>query len=110
MRKIFLVIILFLVFSKVVLVQFGNCIVLEMWIYVDSVIGNIIIMLIDMMKNDCFFYQIDFMWMVDGKYLLFRFFSCGNDKEVESMFFNGEKCKWIFIQIYFIEMVIGKII
>ena len=50
------------------------------------------------------------MWTADGKYLLFRSSSRGNDKEVESTLPNGEKRKWTPTQIYFIEMATGKII
>ena len=57
-----------------------------------------------------FLYQTDPMWTADGKYLLFRSSSRGNDKEVESTLPNGEKRKWTPTQIYFIEMATGKII
>lgn len=58
--------------------------------YVDSATGNTITMLTDTMKNDRFLYQTDPMWTADGKYLLFRSSSRGNDKEVESTLPNGE--------------------
>ena len=84
MRKTFLAITLFLAFSKAALAQFGNCTASEMRTYVDSATGNTITMLTDTMKNDRFLYQTDPMWTADGKYLLFRSSSRGNDKEVES--------------------------
>ena len=110
MRKTFLAITLFLAFSKAALAQFGNCTASEMRTYVDSATGNTITMLTDTMKNDRFLYQTDPMWTADGKYLLFRSSSRGNDKEVESTLPNGEKRKWTPTQIYFIEMATGKII
>ena len=82
MRKTFLAITLFLAFSKAALAQFGNCTASEMRTYVDSATGNTITMLTDTMKNDRFLYQTDPMWTADGKYLLFRSSSRGNDKEV----------------------------
>ena len=94
MRKTFLAITLFLAFSKAALAQFGNCTASEMRTYVDSATGNTITMLTDTMKNDRFLYQTDPMWTADGKYLLFRSSSRGNDKEVESTLPNGEKRKW----------------
>lgn len=99
-----------LAFSKAALAQFGNCTASEMRTYVDSATGNTITMLTDTMKNDRFLYQTDPMWTADGKYLLFRSSSRGNDKEVESTLPNGEKRKWTPTQIYFIEMATGKII
>ena len=89
MRKTFLAITLFLAFSKAALAQFGNCTASEMRTYVDSATGNTITMLTDTMKNDRFLYQTDPMWTADGKYLLFRSSSRGNDKEVESTLPNG---------------------
>lgn len=69
-----------LAFSKAALAQFGNCTASEMRTYVDSATGNTITMLTDTMKNDRFLYQTDPMWTADGKYLLFRSSSRGNDK------------------------------
>ena len=90
--------------------QFGNCTASEMQTYVDDVTGNTITLLTDTMKNDRFLYQTDPMWTADGKYLLFRSSSRGNDKEIKSTLPNGEKRKWTPTQIYFIEMATGKII
>ena len=109
MKKTFFAITLFLAFSKAALAQFGNCTASEMRTYVDSATGNTITMLTDTMKNDRFLYQTDPMWTADGKYLLFRSSSRGNDKEVESTLPNGEKRKWTPTQIYFIEMATGKL-
>lgn len=103
MRKTFLAITLFLAFSKAALAQFGNCTASEMRTYVDSATGNTITMLTDTMKNDRFLYQTDPMWTADGKYLLFRSSSRGNDKEVESTLPNGEKRKWTPTQIYLLK-------
>ncbi len=100
MRKTFLAITLFLAFSKAALAQFGNCTASEMRTYVDSATGNTITMLTDTMKNDRFLYQTDPMW-TDGKYLLFRSSSRGNDKEVESTLPNGENVNGLYTDLFY---------
>ena len=110
MRDTFLAITFFSAFSQVASAQFGKCTASEMQTYTDSSTGNTITILTDTTKHDRFLYQTDPIWTADGKYLLFRSSSRGNDKEVESVLPNGEKRKWTPTQIYFIEMTTGKII
>ncbi len=90
--------------------QFGKISESEISSYIDGDTGNKIIVLTDTLKNDRFLYQTDPMWTYDGKYLLFRSSSRGNDKMVEEITTNGEKRKWMPTQIYFIEIESGKII
>lgn len=90
--------------------QFGKCTPSERWTYTDAKTGNKITVLTDTLKNDRFLYQTDPMWTADGKYLLFRSSSRGDGTMVERTQPNGEKKKWKPTQIYFIEMVTGKII
>lgn len=92
------------------LAQFGQCTPSERWTYTDAQTGNKITVLTDTLKNDRFLYQTDPMWTADGKYLLFRSSSRGDGTMVERTQPNGEKKKWKPTQIYFIEMVTGKII
>ena len=82
MRKFFLLVTLLAGFSKALFAQFGNCTASEMQTYTDRETGNTITILTDTLKNDRFLYQTDPMWTFDGKYLLFRSSSRGNDKKI----------------------------
>lgn len=108
MKRILLPALLFI--SSHTFAQFGNCTPSEMQTYTDKVTGVEITMLTDTMKNDRFLYQTDPMWTADGKYLLFRSSSRGDDKEIERTLPNGEKRTYRPTQIYFIEIETGKII
>ncbi|MBE6288084.1 MAG: oligogalacturonide lyase [Mediterranea massiliensis] len=90
--------------------QFGNCTPSERWSYVDEKTGQTVVVLTDTLKNDRFLYQTDPMWTADGKYLLFRSSSRGDDKMIEQTAPNGQKRSYRPTQIYFIEMETGKII
>ena len=90
MRNTFLAITLFSIFSQAASAQFGNCTASEMQTYTDSSTGNTVTILTDTTKHDRFLYQTDPMWTADGKYLLFRSSTRGNDKKVESTLPNGE--------------------
>ncbi len=110
MKKRLLSLVIALVGWSAAWAQFGNCTPSEMQSYVDEVTGHTITMLTDTLKHDRFLYQTDPMWTADGKYLLFRSSSRGDDKEIESTMPNGQTRKWRPTQIYFIEMATGKII
>lgn len=90
--------------------QFGSYSASEMHSYIDKETGVEITVLTDTVKNDRFLYQTDPMWTSDGKYLLFRSSTRGDDKEVEHKLPNGEVRRFRPTQIYFIEMSTGKII
>lgn len=110
MKKVLLTILGTVSFTTSALAQFGNCTPSEQWKYVDKVTGQTITVLTDTTKNDRFLYQTDPMWTADGKYLLFRSSSRGDDKTIERTLPNGEKRSFRPTQIYFIEMETGKII
>lgn len=90
--------------------QFGNVTPSEMQPFTDPVTGVQMTILTDTMKNDRFLYQTDPMWTPDGKYLLFRSSSRGDDKPIEYQNPGGETRTYRPTQIYFIDMETGNII
>lgn len=110
MKKTLLSLALVCGFATSVFAQFGNCTPSEKWQYIDKVTGQTITVLTDTTKNDRFLYQTDPMWTADGKYLLFRSSSRGDDKLIETTAPDGKKRSYRPTQIYFIEMETGKII
>lgn len=110
MKRKNLAILLLLGMSQAAFAQFGKCTFSEMQTYKDATTGVNITVLTDTTKNDHFLYQTDPMWTSDGKYLLFRSSSRGNDKPIERKQPNGETRTWTPTQIFFIEIASGKII
>lgn len=74
----------------------------------DPVTGLTLTMLTDTLMNDRFLYQTDPMWTPDGKYLLFR--SSSRGEEVEYKDKDGNKKKRRATQLFFIEVATGNII
>ena len=110
MKKTLLTMAVALGFTAPSFAQFGNCTPSEKWQYIDKVTGQTITVLTDTTKNDRFLYQTDPMWTADGKYLLFRSSSRGDDKMIEQTTRDGKKRSYRPTQIYFIEMETGNII
>ena len=110
MNRFILSMVLYMGTSCMAFAQFGTYTASEMQSYIDKETGVEITVLTDTARNDRFLYQTDPMWTSDGKYLLFRSSSRGNDKEMERRLPDGKVRKFRPTQIYFIEMETGKII
>lgn len=110
MNRFILSMVLYMGTNCMAFAQFGTYTASEMQSYIDKETGVEITVLTDTARNDRFLYQTDPMWTSDGKYLLFRSSSRGNDKEMERRLPDGKVRKFRPTQIYFIEMETGKII